>query len=393
MLLQECGEMVQYKFDVARYLVEKYDATFAAIHVWGTDRLQHEFMHIMAPDPAHPMYDPGMASRLTGRILDYYRRLDRLIGELWNAMGQGASILIVSDHGHGPIHRIIDLNVWLMEQGYLVLKRSLGTRLRYFLWRRGFTIAALLHLFTRIIRRRPTIKGKTPFAALTAFRIGQRRPLLLSFNDVDWSRTRAYAKTGTGQIVINLRGREPDGIVEPGAVYEALSKEIRDKLSRLRDPESNAEVEADIRLREELYHGPYFEEMPDISFLPMTSKYLAVNLSGFTTNQVFSDNRILSGNHYQQGVFMARGDAFRKGAAVEGMQIVDIAPTILYLMGKPVPEDMDGKVRTTIFDEAFYRSHPVRLGPPAKSEGERSFVGEDDEEEIKRKLKELGYLG
>lgn len=392
-LLKECVEMVRYKFDVARYLVDKYDATFVAIHVWGTDRLQHEFMHIMSPDPEHPMHDPDMASRLSGRILDYYRRVDRLIGELADAMGQGTSILVASDHGHGPIHRIIDLNVWLLEEGYLVLKRSLGTRMRKFLWRRGFNLGTLLRLFTRVVKYLPTIRGNTPFESLTAFRVGQRRPFLLSFNDVDWSRTRAYAKTGTGQIVINLRGREPEGIVEPGAGYTALCREIADKLSGMRDPERGVKVEADVRLREELYHGPHYEEMPDISYLPMASRYMAVNLSGFTLNRVFSDNHILSGNHYQHGIFMAKGEAFRKGIGVQGMEIIDLAPTILYLMGKPVPEDMDGKVHEAIFEEEFVRTHPVRTGLPATSERERSFVSKDDEEDIKKKLKELGYLG
>ena len=392
LLLNECVEMAKYKFNVMNDLIDRYSPQFVAHHVWGTDRIQHEFWHLLDPDPGHPMYDAKMYEKFHDEVLGYYKFVDDLIAETWEKMGEDTSVIIMSDHGHGPIHRLIDLNTWLLREGYIKLKRTWGTRFRKLLWRCGFTLESFFNVLLRAIRFLPTIKGQTPYEALNIFKAGQKRPFMLSLNDVDWSRTRAYCKTGTGQIVINLAGREDEGIVEAGEEYEALVEEICGRLGALED--GGKQVKSTVIKRDEAYNGPYFEEMPDITYLPMDGRCLAVNLAGFTSNKVFTDNKILSGNHYLHGIFLACGEPFAAGKEAENMSIYDIAPLVLHVLDEGIPDDMDGRIHDEIYKKEFLEALPPRFVEAVQQDGRADrFMSEEDEEDIKKKLRDLGYLG
>ena len=178
-----------------------------------TDRVQHVmFRHF---DPEHPLYTEEGAARWGGAILDSYKTMDTIVGEVEAAMPDGAVLLVVSDHGFAPWRRTMNYNNWLAQEGYLVLEGE------------GPARANLEDLFDQ---------GEF-------------------FVNVDWSRTRAYAM-GLGNIYINLAGREGQGIVQPGEEYRALQAEIKAKLEAFVDPETGEHPVAHVFTRDEAY-GTY----------------------------------------------------------------------------------------------------------------------------------------
>ena len=99
------------------------------------------------------------------------------------------------------------------------------------------------------------------------------KTLFLSFEDIDWKRTQAYSLGNVGQIYLNVVGREPYGCVRPGAEYEQVRDDIIARLQELQDPETGELVVETIYRREEIYHGEYLEQAPDIVFLPRNLEY------------------------------------------------------------------------------------------------------------------------
>ena len=213
---------------------------------------------------------------------------------------------------------------------------------------------------------------------------------------VDWERTRAYAGRSSGESVwINLRGRDPRGIVEPGAEYEALRDQVIEALLSLRDPESGSPVVAGAWRKEELYRGPQLPWLPDVLF--QVSPYPYLPTDRLSVEGLFEEiaPSVGGGRHRPEGILIAVGVPFRRGGTVQGATIADIAPTVLYLLGLPVPEDMDGRVLEGLFTPEYLEAHPIQRGP-AVGGGERpagpSPYSEDEMEQIAENLRGLGYL-
>jgi predicted AlkP superfamily phosphohydrolase/phosphomutase len=391
--LEELHHELQYKFQVTHYLMDRYAPDFTMLHIWGTDRVQHELWNLL--DAGHPRYDRTLAARYGDRIVEYFRQVDAAIGRLEARLDGNATFFIVSDHGFGPVHREIDLNVWLLQEGYIAIKRSPLSQLRFLAWKTGLTYEFLLRLLLKAMRRRWLRLPDTPPAeGLKLIQEGLNLPLL-SMKDVDWARTRAYAKHGvdTGAIHLNIVGRERHGSVTPGKEYEALQEEIVQKLRALMDPATRQPVGGEIYTKEELYHGDHLDDAPDIVFLPMANNYLAEALLTFTTRRPIVDNYTFPGNHRMDGILMAKGKPVRANCHIDGAQIIDMAPTILYLMGSPVPKDMDGEVLTDMFTDEFLDGHPLeRADPPPEESNAGYAMSPSDEAHIVRRLQDMGYL-
>jgi predicted AlkP superfamily phosphohydrolase/phosphomutase len=162
------------------------------------------------------------------------------------------------------------------------------------------------------------------------------------------------------------------------------------------DPDTGKMINGQVFLREEVYQGRYFDHAPDIIYLGGESNYLATNLFGFTSNRVICDNIAMPGSHSMNGILLAVGKHVRKGTAIEGANIVDLAPTILYLKGNKIPSDMDGRVLEEIISEEFLNEHPITYTTEeetATNEAGLPGMSEEDEAEVKKRLKELGYIG
>jgi len=388
--LDELKFELNYKFEVAHYLLERFPSDLLMIHVWGTDRIQHELWNIF--DESHPRYNQRLGEKFKGEIIHYFSLVDQEIGRLWDRFGREHPILIISDHGFGPVEKCIDLNCFLLKEGFIKIKDNPISQLKYLFWRKGLTYAFLFKaLFRGILKLGISPPAKPPMEGINDIRSG-KRDLLLSSNDVDWTRTKAYSKFGIGSIQINLKGREKNGAVEPGAEYEQVRQEIVESLKRLRDPETNQLIGGDIFLKEEIYHGEHLDDAPDIVYLAKDT-YLAGSFLGFTTNQPVEETGVWLGNHRINGIFLASGDSMATGKRIQGAQIIDIAPTVLYLMGEKIPLSMDGGVLDQAFPQEFLTAHPKQFYEVSHVDREKAALfSREDEEDIVKRLKGLGYL-
>jgi predicted AlkP superfamily phosphohydrolase/phosphomutase len=154
-------------------------------------------------------------------------------------------------------------------------------------------------------------------------------------------------------------------------------------------------VRGQVFRREDIYHGKYVDEMPDLVYLTLEQGYIIEQPMAlpFVSNRVIIDDPKISGTHRQDGILVAKGPWFRQGGTVEGATLLDLAPTILHLLGSRVPDDMDGRVLAELFEEGVLRDHPV-----AYREASAGEVRQDDEVSpaeqaiILERLKGLGYI-
>ncbi|HMB68658.1 MAG TPA: alkaline phosphatase family protein [bacterium] len=388
-VLDELDRVLEANRRANLWLLQNKPWDFAMLHVWGTDRYGHELWHVL--DQKHPAHDPAEALILRDRCLAYWRRVDAVVGE-WMEAAPDATHIVLSDHGFGPIHNFLVFNVWLLERGFLRLKRDALTFVKRSLFELGLSPA---------LGYRAAMK--LGFARMRlAAGVGTRRRLLdrinkvfLSLSDVDWSRTRVYSKGNYGQMFLNLRGREPGGIVEPGEEAARVIGDVVAGLRELVDPETGGPLIGEIHTADDLYHGPFSGRAPDITFLPADMRNKALGTVDFTSHRFVERAYGNSGDHRMNGILLMRGEGIKAGVRLDDAGLIDVAPTILHHLGEPVPGDVDGRVLMSVFtnEEA---ARPVQIREVA-AEADASEIGAgltaDEQEEIRRRLKGIGYLG
>lgn len=384
-----------------KHLLDGYRYDFFAVNFRATDVVQHHFWKFI--DESHPLYVEKEAAQYGHCIREVYERLDRIVGDLAALCDSDTTMVVMSDHGFGSdSSHTIYINRWLEAQGWLSFSDTPGDhgrtrRLRGRLERGAREV--LRQLVLRVGRQhapqgiKDGLKRRLPGLANTL-----KSPD--TYHAVDWSRTVAYSDEHRSNVWLNLRGREPQGTVEPGEEYEALRDAIIERLAGLQDPETGVPVVERAYRREELYPGPNQETTPDIHMvLSQNPLYVSrssgsargpgcvVNLSA----KQLSAEWLISGRHRPNGILVMKGQGIKKNIALEGTSILDLAPTILALMDCPVPESMDGRV----IQEAF-------VSPPmVKYESDRSCeetaptgqaYTDDEVERVEDKLRGLGYI-
>jgi predicted AlkP superfamily phosphohydrolase/phosphomutase len=254
----------------------------------------------------------------------------------------------------------------------------------------GFAPMTIYNLLMRIglgALKREVVRGEGQSLLKTLF---------LSFDDVDWSKTIAYSLGNVGQIFLNVKGREPQGTVAPGTEYETLRDDIIRQLKELQDPATGEPVVEQIYRREEIYRGQALERAADIIFIPTRMEYFGFGEYEFGSHRVIETmQRGISGTHRMNGVLMLYGAPIKPGTLVEGASLLDLAPTILHLMGEPVLTDMDGKVLTEALQPPLADPASIRFVEPKESQDQTDDTGLSDQEEsvIAERLRSLGYVG
>lgn len=260
----------------------------------STDRIPHMFFR--AWDKEHPLHTAALERAHGDELLKVYKKADVIVGEVMSKLGAGDTLMILSDHGFHSFRRGFQTNRWLLNAGYLVAKG-----------------------------------GKTPGNFL---------------RNVDWSKTRAYA-LGTGQIYINLEGREKKGIVKPGRDYDKLTAEIARKLPKLNDPETGKPFINGVFIGHKVLKGRSHRKAPDLQ-LAFAGGYRTsweTILGGFGPGPLLTDNtRKWSGDHAAsdpadtQGIFLSN-----RAINTDKPSIIDFAPTIMKLLGHPRVPAFEGK--------------------------------------------------
>ena len=304
-------EDVDYSFNRQRALVhdamDRLDPDLFVTVFQATDKVQHMMWRLI--DPKHPMHNRRLAERYGGAIDRTYMRCDSLVGLFLRRVSRDrgrTTLLVVSDHGFSSFRRAVNINTWLVRNGYMTLSRQDPVRDRN-----------LEDLF-----------GRGTF-----------------WPNVDWSKTRAYA-LALGQIYVNLKGRESRGIVRPGTDYDALKKDLVARFGALRDPETGERVVRKVYAREELYQGPYYAEAPDlvVGFEEGYRVSWQTSLGGIPPDIIEPNERRWSADHCSvdpatvEGVFFSNRPVDASAARIE-----DVAPSVLRKLGLTPPADMDGR--------------------------------------------------
>jgi predicted AlkP superfamily phosphohydrolase/phosphomutase len=347
------------------------------VHFIALDIMMHALWRFMDHD--HPRYEPSPHEHA---IREGYRMVDEYIGRMLAELPPEADVLVMSDHGFGPLQNIVNLNIYLMQKGLLKLRGDPWTQLKATAFRRGLTPTGvyqmveslgLQNLATRVSKNtRNQVVGK-----------------FLSFDNVDWNRTVAYSMGHVGQIYLNIAGREPHGIIAE-ADYHQKRQEVIDVLRELQDKDGRSLV-SKIVVREDTYHGPYAELGPDIHLVLDDYNMIAFPLFATDGNVITNQIRGDSGCHRREGIFIARGPAIKQGHELPEASILDLAPTIMHLLGEPVPRSMDGQV----LDQIFSNPSEVTYGD-AESEDEGAAglaeLSDDEAAQVEERLRSLGYL-
>lgn len=255
------------------HFMETEEWDFFMLQIMETDRLHHFLWEYM--EKGDEKYAPA--------FLELYHKLDGLLGRLYQRLTEDTTLLVMSDHGFCTMKKEVYINHWLQDRGWL-----------------SFT--------------------KNPPDSL---------------KDIDPD-AKAYSMD-PGRIFVNLRGREPQGSVDPSREYEALRKELAEALSELREPESGERMIDRVYKREEIYNGQCSPQAPDLVAMP----HRGYDLKGSLKKAVLTDKGVINGTHtYDDAMIYIQGQGINK----EEVAIVDVMPTILRLMDVPIPEDVDGSV-------------------------------------------------
>jgi len=374
--LQATAQSMRSRGQAARWLMQQ-DAWDAMVVVFsGTDRLQHYALHLLHPE--HPRHDPAQARQLMPDLLTAYRAIDDALAELLDEAGADTTVILLSDHGFTPAARAFYINAWLRDQGWLTLRDTPSSRPG--LWQK--------------LRKHPTLR-----------RLKQSLPLVQDIkrppapapwlNSVDWTQTRAIYSP-VGGIRFNVRGREPQGIV-PVHELEHLTAELTAQLqTAVIDPVTGVSPLGGIFPREALYAGPYLQNAPDIILDARREDSAARNTIIRTSlpPQPFGDSDDLTGNHAAEGIILAYGASVRppqspqNEAAIHSAHLMDLAPTILHLLGMSIPPELDGKVLDFVTGDISR----AETGAASLTAAPDADLSDADQSIIQERLRSLGYL-
>lgn len=402
-LFQDLKDMIKIRTDFALHLIQEEPWDFFMVHFYATDYAQHAFWHYM--DDTSPVHVSN--SKFSSAILNIFIKVDEAIGNILNTVENDTSVVVLSDHGFGPTHSYVNINNWLENISMLVTRR---------LSLLGMTAG----ICARTVKKWPGLGKITvvPFKYFTKFcyaalpfsarsRLDKVAFQFLSKSTrlagaagittlhhtelIDWDNTKAYTIGTTGSIYINLKGREPRGIVNPGDEYEQVRDYIMKKFYQLRDNKGNKLVDKVYR-KEDLYDGEFIEKAPDL--IPVTESricYFDPRLSAEGITAMPKDYR--TGNHRLDGILIVKSPSVRSVAKLHKAHIWDVAPTILYLFGLPVPTTMDGKVLTELFHDSFLKENPIKFSKEAEAvRSAMDTMSTEEERRVVEQLRGLGYF-
>jgi predicted AlkP superfamily phosphohydrolase/phosphomutase len=386
---------------IGLYLLEHHPVDVMMVTFMSIDTVQHHFWHYM--DPSHFLHDTTKAERYGDAILQVYQRLDRAVGKFLERLPEETTVIVLSDHGGGPVSdRVVYLNRHLAQLGLLKYRQSATSAV-------GSVQQRILRTAFSKIRGFLSSDQKRTLASLFPALRERFEGAASSFANIDWSGTKAYCSevlAAPPSIWINLKGIRPEGVVEPSE-YESLRDYITAKFAELKDPRDGSPVIPRIYKREELFRGPHAEEAADLILDWWSEKAFQTGVS----HPEEIDQPVVQirerapmkepewgGTHRLNGILIIKGPALKNGAQVKGARLLDMAPTILHLLNQKVPESMDGRVLTDALQPEFVRERAVQFvgasddGANGSAPAQGSPYSEEDAALIEERLKALGYV-
>ena len=385
--LRKMLHALRRRTEIAAYLLDREPWDCFFVHYGESDTVAHHFWAFHDPDS--PRYDEQRARQWGSAILTVYRALDEAIGELLDRCGPETTVLIVSDHGSGGTgERLAYLNRWLAEQGWLSFAPvNAAGRAMARLKRSGLALPVPLQEWA--------FRGPLRHAV-------SRVESSARLRGIDWEGTRAFSEevNTLPAIWLNVRGRDPQGVVSSGAEYERLLAEILTRVTGWRNRSTGQKVISRAWSREALYRGVAVELAPDIVLEPALDRgYSYTFLSsggrpGPALEMLSPSERLgakggsMNGSHRPDGVLLLSGAGVPTGVRLTGCHITDVAPTLLQLLDVPVPRGLDGQV----LGDALLAGDHRRDGSPDEDASRSPRPYSDEQAEaVGRRLQGLGY--
>lgn len=366
------ADMARYRADAAEHILRKEPLDVFMAHFMSSDVLQHRLWCYM--DNTNPLYD---AKKHEFIIKHFYRPLDQALQKVHQAFAQNGNnndftTLVLSDHGFQSHYKTCNLGLWSYQQGYLKLNP------------RSEKIPVMKKL-TKTLRIGKLLTTMLPRKTVA----NMERSLRLDTGRFDWNHSTLFCLGSSGEAFIHLlESNDQDKI--------RTAKQLIEKLYQIEDPENHTSVVKQVYSKEELYHGKFFDNMPDLVIVPTP---------GYSFTSVFREDSELfhsvtlgknthMGMHHPDGILVAAGNAIKTQNDIR-TQIVNMAPTILYCLGLPLPKNSDGKVCESLFTSDFRNQNPVtitdQVRPQADSD-QKNVYSQEDQQEIRKRLENMGYL-
>jgi predicted AlkP superfamily phosphohydrolase/phosphomutase len=361
------------KVDLTLWLAERFEPGLLFVVFMAAEHIQHLCWTDWERD--------GAASP----VAEVYRILDERLGRVLQWLGPEQDVMVVSDHGAGLLNGVVNLNAWLAGLGYLSYVGG-GARLG----RRA--VDRLFELRRHVpARLRSSVKQRLPGLRERAYEREE-------YSAIDWEHTRAFSYGTFGNIVVNLRGREAQGVVSPGEEYERVRADIAGRLLELRGP-GGERIVAAVHRREDLFDGPELDKVPDL--LVEFDDYAWLGKGNLKSRSESIWDRIeiepgsehsYVGSHRHEGIVVLAGPSVRPGVTLSA-GIQDVAPTLLYLLGEPIPLELEGRILLEALDGEL-----LDRRPPEYEEGVVVQVGESeqyatgDADVVEERLRGLGYI-
>jgi predicted AlkP superfamily phosphohydrolase/phosphomutase len=259
-------------------------------------------------------------------ILEIYKQIDQELAKILKLVGEDTIIFFVSDHGFGPSEYAFNINEWLIQNNFLKFKQGKGGSSRF----RKFTSRMIYERgmkksLSKVVSKFPKKWQESMVQSVV--------PQELDESKVDWGKTRAFCKPACGEIYLNVKDREPEGLIEPGQEYENVRDEIITKLNEVKNPNTGKSLDPQVFKREDVFGADAFDGAPDLVIVPDD------NIP--TVNARIG---ILKNNKHDTTIY-------------------NITPTILHIFDIPIPPDMDGQVILDIFEkDSEYRKRKIKRG-------------------------------
>lgn len=340
-------------FDVTRQLMRDEPTPVTAVLFDGVDKLQH-FCWRFLDGSMFPASPSALESRVRELCLEYFREVDQFLAEIVALAGEETSVVIASDHGFGPTVEVFHVNAWLHQHGYLTWANAANVEQKH---------TETLGMGT----------------------MAQR------FYEIDWDRTTAYCPTPSSNgIYITPPMASGRGV--PAEEYERFRRELMDSLLQFQDPASGEPVVTQIWTREEAFAGDSKAAAPDLTLNLRDGGLVSI----LPSDVLVKPRREPAGAHRANGVFIAAGEGVRRAHSLSGLSILDVAPTLLYMLDVPVPKDLEGRVPEALFEPEHLRAHPISLETASRPQlAKAAQVPAMDarmEEEVMGQLRALGYM-
>jgi predicted AlkP superfamily phosphohydrolase/phosphomutase len=340
-------------FDIVSMLMREEPCNLTAVLFDGVDKLQHLCYHLVDPQYSE-RYDSPWAKNIRTLCLEYFRQLDDFLRQIVQQKGEEARVFIASDHGFALAEDdVFYANVWLEQHGYL----------------KWADRVPLDH------EARLTMDSHS--GSDTMF---------------DWRGTTAFALTpSSNAIYIRTAGKSGAGV--PTSEYHAFRRQLTDSLLGFRDG-SGRQVVQSVLTREEAFPGEHMAEGPDLTLILRDRSFLSV----LRADAPLKPRIAPYGTHHPDGIFLARGMGIPKGVELPAAPIVDVAPTLLYSLGLPIPGHMEGTVMLPAFEPSVLDANPVRMetlsgsSKAAAAPHGASAVDEGLKKAVMERLRALDYL-